>query len=61
LSIRNPVHENGSRGEYLLERVENITTGGIKLSVNVLPGKACQWNNNIQVVEDKPVIKVSKT
>jgi len=28
---------------------------------NILPGKACQWNDNVQVVEDKLAIKVCKT
>ena len=46
LSIGNPISENGSRGKYLLERVENISTGGVKLLVNVLLGEACQWNDN---------------
>jgi len=32
----NPVSENRSRDEYLLERVESIITGRIKLSENVL-------------------------
>jgi len=47
LSIRNPVHKDGSRGKCLLEGVESIMTGEIKLSVNVLPYEACQWNNNV--------------
>jgi len=55
------VHEDGSRGKCFLEGVESIMTEEIKLSVNVLPDKAYQWNNNVQVVEDELVIKVSKT
>ena len=42
LSIRNPMNENESRGEYLLERVESITTGEVKLPRNVLLGKVYQ-------------------
>jgi len=33
--------------EYLLERVENITTGGVELPRNVLLGKVYQWNDNV--------------
>jgi len=36
------VSENRSGGGCLLKRVENITTEGIKLPENVLPGKVCQ-------------------
>ena len=46
LSIGNPVSENGSRGECLLERVESIIAERIKLPGNVLPNEVCQWNNN---------------
>jgi len=56
LSIVNPISENGSRGKCLLERIESITTGGVKLLRNVLLGKACQWNNNVQIIEDEPAI-----
>jgi len=42
LSIRNPMSENRSRSKYLLERVESITTEGVKLPRNVLPDKAYQ-------------------
>jgi len=42
LSIRNPMSENKSGGEYILERVESITTEGVKLLGNVLPDEACQ-------------------
>ena len=34
--------KNGSRDGYLLERVENITAGGIELPRNVLLDKVCQ-------------------
>ena len=53
--------KNRSRGKYLLERVESITTEGVKLPRNVLLSKMCQWNDNVGVVEDKPVIKVCET
>jgi len=52
--------ENGSRGEYLLEGVESIMTGGVKPPENILSDKACQWNDNVQVIEDKPVVKICK-
>jgi len=61
LSIRNPVSEDGSRDKCLLKRVESIMIGGIWLPGNVLSGKAYQWNDNVWVVKDKPVIEVSKT
>ena len=59
--IRNPMSEDRSRGKCFLERVESILTGRVKLPKNVLLGKACQWNDNVRVVEDEPVIKVCKT
>jgi len=34
--------ENRSRGEYLLERIESITTGGVELPRNFLPDEICQ-------------------
>ena len=49
--------KNGSRDGYLLERVENITAEEIELPKNILLGEICQWNDNIQVVEDEPVIE----
>ena len=42
LSIRNPMSEDQSRNECFLERVESISTGGVKLPRNILLGKACQ-------------------
>ena len=53
--------EDRCGGECFLERVESILTGGVKLSRNVLLSKACQWNDNVQVVEDEPAVKVCKT
>ena len=47
LSIGNPVHKDRSRDKCFLERVESITTGGIKLLENILLGKIYQWNNNV--------------
>jgi len=61
LSIGNSMSKDRSGGKCFLERVESILTGGVKLPRNVLPGKACQWNDNVQVVKDEPVVKVSKT
>ena len=53
--------ENRSRGKCLLKRVESITTGGVESSRNVLLGEMCQWNDNVQVVEDEPAIEISET
>ena len=50
-----------SEDECLFERIESITIGEVKLPRDVLLGEAYQWNNNVQVVEDKPVIKISET
>jgi len=61
LSIGNPISKDGSRGKYLLEKVESIMTEGVKLSRNILLGEVCQWNDNVQVVEDKPAVKICKT
>ena len=49
------------RDKCFLERVESILTEGVKLPRNVLPGETCQWNDNVQVVEDEPAVKVCKT
>jgi len=42
LCIENPISEDRSRGKCLLERVESITTGGVKLPRNILLGEAYQ-------------------
>ena len=42
LSIGNPMSENRGGGECFLERVESITTGGVKLPRNILLGEAYQ-------------------
>jgi len=47
LSIRNPMSENGSEGECLLEKVESIMIEGVKLPGNILLGEACKWNNDV--------------
>ena len=47
LSIGNPMSEDRCGGEYFLKRVESILTGGVELLRNVLPGEACQWNDNV--------------
>ena len=60
LSIRNLMSKNRSRDKCFLERVESILTGGVELPRNVLLGEVCQWNNNVQVVEDEPAVKVCK-
>ena len=61
LSIRNPISEDRCESKCFLERVENISTGGVELLRNVLLDEVCQWNNNVQVVEDELVVKVCKT
>jgi len=58
LSIRDLISEDRCGGECFLERVESILTGGVELPRNVLLGEMCQWNDNVQVVEDKPAVKV---
>ena len=61
LSIGNPMSEDRCRDKCFLERVESILIGEVKLPRNVLPNEACQWNNNVQVVEDEPAVKVCET
>jgi len=61
LSIENLISKDRSEDECLFERIESITIGEVKLPRDVLLGEAYQWNNNVQVVEDKPVIKISET
>jgi len=61
LSIRNPMSEDRCRGKCFFERVESILTRGVKLPKNVLLGETCQWNDNVRVVEDEPVVKVCET
>ena len=47
LSIRNPMSEDRGGDKCFLERVESILTGGVELPRSVLPGEACQWDNNV--------------
>jgi len=47
LSIGNLMSKDRSRGKCFLKRVESIYTGGVELPGNVLPGEACQWNDNV--------------
>ena len=61
LSIGNPMSEDRDGGKCFLERVESILTGGVKLPRNVLLGEMCQWNDNVQIVEDEPAVKVCET
>jgi len=61
LSIGNSMSKDRSRSKCFLERVESISTGGVKLPRNVLPDEVCQWNDNVRVVEDELVVKVCKT
>ena len=41
LSIENIMSKNGSRGEYLLKRVESIIIREVKLPENILLGEVC--------------------
>jgi len=61
LSIGNLISENRSRGKCFLERIKSILTGGVRLPRNVLLDEVCQWNDNVQVVEDEPAVKVCET
>ena len=60
MSIENPMSENGSGDECLLERIESIMTGEVELPRDILLGEVCQWNNNVQIVEDELAIEISK-
>jgi len=53
--------EDKSRVKYLLEKIESIMKGGVKVPRDVLLGKAYQWNHNVQIVKDEPAIEISKT
>ena len=61
LSIGNPMSKNGSKDKCLLKRIESIMTERVELPRDILLDEVCQWNNNIQIVKDKPVIEISKT
>ena len=60
MSIRNSMSKDKNRGEYILKGVESITTEWVQFPENDLSDKACQWNNNIWIVEDKPAIEICK-
>jgi len=53
--------EDRSKGKYLLERIESITTREVKLPWNILLGEVYQWNDNVQIVKDESAIEISKT
>jgi len=53
--------KNGSRGECFLKRVKSIMIEEVKLSENILLDEMCQWNDNVQIVEDERVIEICKT
>ena len=53
--------KNGSEDKCLLKRIESIMTERVELPRDILLDEVCQWNNNIQIVKDEPVIEISKT
>jgi len=53
--------KDGGKDKCLLERVESIMIGGVKLLRNIFSDKVCQWNNDVQIIEDRLVIEISKT
>jgi len=53
--------EDRYEGKCFLERVESISTEGVKLPRNILLDEMYQWNDNVQVVEDELVVKVCET
>jgi len=55
------VNKDRSRDECFLKRVENIMIKRVKLPKDVFLGKIDQYNNDVQVVKDKLVVKVCKT
>ena len=50
------MNEDRSKGECLFKGVESIMTGEVEL-----PDELCQWNDDVQVVEDELAIEISKT
>jgi len=60
LSIGNPISKDRSKIECLLERIKSITIREVELPEDVLLSEIYQWNDNVQVVEDEPVIEISK-
>jgi len=61
LSIGDPVYKNRIKDECFLKRVKSIMTRGVKLPRDIFLGKADQWNDDVQIVKDKLVIKICKT
>ena len=61
LNIKNPMSKNRGESECFFERIESITPGEVELSKDVLLDETCQWNDNVQIIEDEPAIKISKT
>ena len=55
------MNEDRYGGECFLKRIESIYIGEVKLPRNILLGEACQWNNNVQVVENELAVKACKT
>ena len=55
------MNKNKSRNECFLEKVESIMIGGVKLPENVLLSEVYQWNDNVQIVENKLVIEICET
>ena len=53
--------KNRGESECFFERIESITPGEVELSKDVLLDETCQWNDNVQIIEDEPAIKISKT
>ena len=58
LSIENPMSKDRSRDECFLKRVESIMTEEVELPRDVILDETCQWNDNIQIVEDELAIKI---
>ena len=61
LNIKNPISKNRGESECFFERIESITPGEVELPKDVLLDETCQWNDNVQIIEDEPAIKISKT
>ena len=58
LSIENPMSKDRSGDECFLKRVESIMTEEVELPRDVFLDETCQWNDNIQIVEDELAIKI---
>ena len=60
MNIGNLVHKDRSKNKCFLEGVENIITEGVKLLEDFLLGEIYQFNDDVQVIEDELVVKISK-